>query len=89
MEDEIEQIIIKYCGAVEERIAACRDRKVAKYLKQSIYNEIKQNCESKSVFDIVKQYVDHLIEVKFQSPTWPGKKENSKNSARGVEIPQK
>lgn len=67
MEDEIEQIIKKYCGAVEERIAACRDRKVAKYLKQSICNEIKQICKSKSVLDFAKQYVDHLIQVKFQS----------------------
>jgi len=67
MEKDTEQIIKKYCGSVEDRIAACCDKKVAKYLKQSIYSEIKQNCKSESVLDFVRQYVEHLFQLKFET----------------------
>lgn len=69
MADFSEQIIKKYCGSVEDRIAACCDKKAANYLKQNIYSEIKQTCHSKIVLDFVKQYVDKVIQLKFR----PGK----------------
>jgi len=62
-----EQIIKKYCGSVEDRVAACCDKQVAKYLKQSIYSEIQQKCKSEPVLAFVKQYVENLIQVKFQT----------------------
>ncbi len=62
-----ENIIKKYCGTVEDRIAACCDRKVAKYLMQSICSEINQNCKSEPVLGFVKQYLENLIQVKFQT----------------------
>ena len=74
------QIIKKYCDSVEDRIAACCDNKVAKYLKQSICSEIKQKCKSEPVLDFVKQYVDNLIQVKFQ---------NSKNWAITIDTIKK
>lgn len=66
MENITRQIIKENCGSIEDRVAACCDKKVAKYLKQNIYNEIKQNCNNKYVCDFVKQYVEHLIQVRFQ-----------------------
>jgi hypothetical protein len=62
-----EQIIKKYCGSVEERVAACRDKKVAQYLKQSIFNEIKQQCKSGPVLDFVKKYIENLIQERFRT----------------------
>jgi hypothetical protein len=61
-----EQIIKKYCGSVEERIAACRDKKVAQYLKRSIFSEIKEKCKSKPILDFVKLYVENLIQERFR-----------------------
>jgi hypothetical protein len=62
-----EQIIKKYCDSAEDRIAACCDKQVAKYLKQSICSEIKQKCKSEPVLAFVRQYVEHLIQVRFQN----------------------
>ena len=62
-----EQIIKKYCGSVEDRIAACCDKQVANYLKQSICSEIKQKCKSEPVLDFIKIYVENLIQVRFQT----------------------
>ena len=62
-----EQIIKKYCGSVEDRIAACCDKQVAKYVKQSICSEIKQKCKSEPILDFVKQYVENLIQLRFQT----------------------
>lgn len=62
-----EQIIKKYCDSVEDRVAACCDKRVAKYLEQSICSEIKQNCKNEPVLDFVNQYVENLIQVKFQT----------------------
>ena len=61
-----EQIIKKYCGSFEERIAACCDEQVVEYLKQMIRSEIKQKCKSEPILNFVEQYVENLIKVKFQ-----------------------
>ena len=62
-----EQIIKKYCSSVEDRIAACCNKQVATYLKQSICDEVKKKCNSEIVFNFVKQYLENLIQVRFQS----------------------
>ncbi len=67
MKSVSEHIIKKYCGSVEDRITACCDREVAKYLKQSIYIEIKQKCKSKAVLDFINKYMENLIQVRFQN----------------------
>ena len=67
MESVSENIIKKYCGFVEDRVAACCDKQVANYLKECICSEIKQNFNSDPVFDFIKQYVENLIQVKFQT----------------------
>jgi len=60
-----ENIIKKYCGEVEDRIAACCDKQVANYLKKCICNEIKKNCKSEPVRDFIERYVENLIQLKF------------------------
>jgi hypothetical protein len=62
-----EQIIKRYCSSVEDRVAACRDKKVAQYLKQSIFSEIKEKCKSKPILDFVKLYVENLIQDRFRT----------------------
>ncbi len=66
MEKEIEPIIKKYCGAIEERIAACHDKKVAQLLKQLLFNEIRQQCKNKAILASARDYIDALIRQRFQ-----------------------
>lgn len=67
MASRSEQIIKKYCGSVEDRIAACCDKQVAEYLKQNIYGEIRQNCKSESVLEFARQYVENLVQARFKT----------------------
>ncbi len=66
MEKEIEPIIKRYCGAIEERVAACYDKKVAQLLKTQICREVRQNCNNKAIVAFVREYVDALIRQRFQ-----------------------
>jgi len=61
----IEDIVKKYCGSLEERMDACKDRKVAAILKERICWEFKRSGNKELTLDFVKQYLDNLIAAKF------------------------
>lgn len=65
MENNAGQIINKYCGHVEERVAACRDKKVAEYLKQNICLELKHHFDDESLLNNIETYIDNLIDARF------------------------
>ncbi len=65
MENNTEQIIEKYCGQIEERIDACRDKKVAEYLKQNICLELKRHSNDQFVLNYIETYIDQLIDDRF------------------------
>lgn len=63
--NNIEKILKKYCGSLDERIDACKDRYVAALLKERICWEFKQSGEKKLTLDFVIKYIDELITKKF------------------------
>lgn len=67
MEKDIEPIIQQYCGPIEERIAACHDKKVARLLRQFLFDEIRQHCKNKATLAAVRAHIDSLIQQRFQS----------------------
>ena len=62
-----EQIIKQYCDTIEDRVAACCDKQVAQYLRQIVYREVEQKCDSGPVLDFVKKYIDNLIQMRFHN----------------------
>ena len=61
----IEKLIKKYCGSLEDRFGACKDKKVAELLKDRVFWEFKQaNHKTINLAD-VKDYLDKLIKRKF------------------------
>lgn len=65
MSDVSDQIIKKYCGQIEERVAACRDKAVAAYLKQNICSEIKRQTNDQTLLNDISIYIDNLIDARF------------------------
>lgn len=72
MKKNSEQIIREYCGSVEERIAACRDKHVAEYLKQNICSEIKRHSNDDSLLSRIETYIDNLIDARFSDSRQKG-----------------
>jgi len=69
MKNITEQIIRKYGGHVEERVAACRDKKVARYLKHNICLEVKRHLKDESLLNNIETYIDNLINARFSGVT--------------------
>ncbi len=67
MEKNTEQVINKYCGQIEDRIAACRDKKVAECLKQTIFLEIKRRTKDEALLKNIETHIDNLIDAQFSS----------------------
>jgi len=65
MENSTEQIVRKYGGHVEQRVAACGDKKVAKYLKQNICLEVERHIKDESLLKNIETYIDNLIDTRF------------------------
>ena len=65
MESNKQQIMKQYCGQIEERVAACRDKTVAEYLKQNICLELKRHSNDQFVLNYIATYIDNLIEARF------------------------
>lgn len=63
--ENIEKIIKSYCGSLEDRFDACRDKKVAELLKERICWEFKQANQKTLKLSDVKLYLDDLINNKF------------------------
>ena len=63
---EIDDIIKDYCGDIEQRIKACRSRDVAELLKHRLCSELKRNCESTMIKDVLIDHVDKLISKMFE-----------------------
>ncbi|MCU0646174.1 MAG: DUF1858 domain-containing protein [bacterium] len=72
MEKNTEQFINKYCGQIEERIAACRDKKVAECLKQIIFLEIKHRTKDDALLKNIETHIDNLIDARFSSEAKKG-----------------
>ena len=62
--DSLEQTIKKYCGSLEERFDACKDKVVAELLKEQICWEFKQANNKVLSFEDVEFYLDTLIRKK-------------------------
>ena len=62
-----EQIIKKYCGSVEQRIAACCDERVAQYLKNNLHSEIQKKCGCEAIAKFLDIYIENLIREKFNA----------------------
>jgi len=60
-----ENLIKKYCGDIEERITACRSRKVAEQLKKFLCAQLKMHCQDEFVNKELKTRLDELINKYF------------------------
>lgn len=56
-----EEIIVKACGDVEERVKSCRSRTVAEHLKRHLCEELQLNCENKAINNLLEKHIDELI----------------------------
>jgi len=64
MESEM-LIIKKYCGNIEERIKACKNKQIAEYLKNQLCYELELNCKSDIVMNVLQSYINKLIKTTF------------------------
>lgn len=71
-----DQIIKQHCGSVAERVAACRDKNVAEYLKQNICTEIKRHSDDQALLNHIAAYIDKLIAARFSGITKQGDEMN-------------
>ena len=62
---KIEKLIKKYCGSLEDRFDACKDKKGAELLKERVFWEFKQADHKIINLSDVKDYLDKLINRKF------------------------
>lgn len=65
MNNKSDQIIRAHCGSIEDRLAACRDEKVAEQLKQNICYELKRRVNDVSLLKNIESYIDNLIKIRF------------------------
>ena len=56
-----EKTIETYCGNIRERLEACRTRSVAVALKERLCSELRYNCESEMVNNVLTFHVDQMI----------------------------
>jgi len=61
----IEKLIKKHCGSLEDRFNACKDKKVAELLKDRVFWEFKQANHKTIKLADIKDYLDKLIKKKF------------------------
>jgi hypothetical protein len=64
MEQEL-NVINKYCGQIEERIKACKNRDIAEILLNRLCSELDQNCKSDVVLNFLRVHVEKLIKEVF------------------------
>ena len=60
-----DETIEKYCGDIRERLLACRSINVAYALKERLCFELRLNCESDMVNNVLNAHVDLMIEEIF------------------------
>lgn len=60
-----EKIILQNCGNIKERLLACRSKNVAFALKDRLCSELKLNCQSNMVNNVLNEHVDQLIQEIF------------------------
>lgn len=60
-----ENIILQNCGNIRERLLACRSKNVAFALKDRLCSELKLNCQSNMVNNVLNEHVDQLIQEIF------------------------
>lgn len=58
-------LIVKYCGNIEERIRSCRSRRVAKYLKKLLCLELHDHINNKAIETDLKLEIEHYIQTYF------------------------
>jgi len=63
--DNLEKMINEYCGSLEDRFDACKDKRVAELLKERICWEFQQEKTEKLKLSEIKNYLDELINNKF------------------------
>jgi hypothetical protein len=61
MKTEEDITIRQYCGDIKERLLACRSRTIAVTLKERLCTELKTNCVSSMINNILQAHVDQLI----------------------------
>lgn len=61
----IEKIIETCCGDIRERLLACRSKTIAFALRDRLCSELKLNCESNMVNNVLNEHVDHIIDEIF------------------------
>lgn len=62
---ESESTIKKYCGDIRERLLACRTKSIAFALKERLCSELRLNCQSNMVNNVLNAHVDRLIDEIF------------------------
>ena len=68
---DTEKTIKQNCGNIKERLQVCRSKSVAIALKDRLCTELKFNCVSKMVNNVLSAHVDNIINEIFD--------ENGKN----------
>ncbi len=57
--------INKYCGNIEERIKACKNRNIAEQLRSRLCFELGVNCKSEIVINVLHEYLNKIIKNTF------------------------
>ncbi len=55
------KIISKYCGHIEARIRACKNRDIAVLLMKRLCTELEQNCKKAGVMNYLQQEGKRLL----------------------------
>lgn len=63
--DSFEKILKKYCGSLDDRFDACKDKVVAELLKEQICWEYRQANHKALSLEDVEFYLDKVIKKKF------------------------
>lgn len=64
MEKETD-IIRHYCGDIRSRLAACRDRSVARALKERLCQELESHCVSSMIKNVLVRNVEQIMDEIF------------------------
>ena len=69
-----EKIISRVCGNIEDRIQACRSKKVAMRLRNYICTELEEQCKSEIINNMLAYQIEKIINDTFDDATGLNKK---------------
>jgi hypothetical protein len=61
MKTEEDITIRRYCGDINDRLLACRNKTIAVALKERLCAELKTHCISSMINNVLQEHIDQLI----------------------------